>query len=184
MFQEMGIAFEVMPADLDERMADGETPVEFAVRAAEEKWLETATRLERDGRKPWVVSADTIVVLDDSVMTKPQDREDAVRMLRELSGRTHMVVTGWMVGRLRDTCVVRHTQTSVTFHDLTGEQIDGYVSTGEGMDKAGSYAIQEIGAFLVKRIEGDYFNVVGLPISQVVRALIEFGAIKPDFPGR
>ena len=184
MFQEMGIAFEVMPADLDERMADGETPVEFAVRAAEEKWLETATRLERDGRKPWVVSADTIVVLDDSVMTKPQDREDAVRMLRELSGRTHMVVTGWMVGRLRDTCVVRHTQTSVTFHYLTGEQIDGYVSTGEGMDKAGSYAIQEIGAFLVERIEGDYFNVVGLPISQVVRVLIDLGALKPDFPGR
>ena len=165
-------------------MVDGETPVEFAVRAAEEKWLETATRLEREGRTPWVISADTIVVLDGVVMTKPKDREDAARMLRDLSGRTHIVVTGWKVGRLRDKLIVRDTQTSVTFHELTDEQIDGYVSTGEGMDKAGSYAIQEIGAFLVKRIEGDYFNVVGLPISQVVRALIELGALEPNFPGR
>ncbi len=184
MFEEMGIAFEVRPADLDERMFDGETPVEFAVRAAKEKWLEATTRLDREGRRPWVVSADTIVVLDGVVMTKPRDREDAARMLRELSGRTHTVVTGWMVGRLQDKRIVRHTQTSVTFHELTGEQIDGYVNTGEGMDKAGSYAIQEIGAFLVKRIEGDYFNVVGLPISQVMRVLIELGALAPDFPGR
>ncbi len=184
MFEEMGIAFEVMPADVDERMLDGETPVEFAVRAAKEKWLEVAIRLEREGRTPWVVSADTIVVLDDVVMTKPRDGEDATRMLHELSGRTHTVVTGWMVGRCKDKPVAQHTRTSVTFHELTGEQIDGYVSTGEGMDKAGSYAIQEIGAFLVKRIEGDYFNVVGLPISLVVRTLMELGALAQDFPGR
>jgi septum formation protein len=182
MFSDMGIGFEVMPADIDEEAFPGERPVEYAIRAAQEKGLSVATRLVGEGRRPWIVSADTVVVLDSKVLTKPADAGDAAAMLGMLSGRTHVVVTGWAVGRHQGPWISSHCETAVRFHSLTPAQIAGYVATGEGMDKAGAYAIQEIGAFLVDRIDGDYFNVVGLPISRVVRALLELGAIR-GFPG-
>jgi len=177
MFKDMGLPFEVIPADIDESIYPGETPVEFAVRTAGEKGMVVATRLAGDGQRPWIVSADTIVVLDDDILTKPTNSSDAQAMLRRLSGRTHIVVTGWAVGRHEDSWEARYTATDVTFHNLTEQQIDGYVASGEGADKAGSYAIQGIGAFLVKQVNGCYFNVVGLPISEVVRVLLERGAL-------
>ena len=180
MFQDMGIPFRVVVADIDETQMPGEQPVEFAMRAAGEKGLCVATRLAGENRHPWIVSADTIVLIDDQVLTKPVDDAHAREMLLQLSGRTHQVITGWAVGRHQGDWTVSHSRTAVTFHPLTSIQIDGYIATGEGRDKAGSYAIQDIGAFLVNRIEGDYFNVVGLPISQVVRTLLKKGALK-DF---
>ncbi|MCK9463572.1 MAG: Maf family protein [Proteobacteria bacterium] len=180
MFEEMGIPFEVVPADIDEAMAAGEAPGAYALRAAREKAGAVAETLARKGRTPWIVGADTIVVLGRDVLTKPADRAEAEAMLGRLSGREHTVITGWAVGRRGGPWISRTAETQVLFHPLSKEQVRGYAATGEGMDKAGAYAIQGIGAFLVARIDGDYFNVVGLPISLVARALIEVGAM-PGF---
>ncbi|MBW2278127.1 MAG: septum formation protein Maf [Deltaproteobacteria bacterium] len=173
-----GIAFEVLPADVDETMLPGEMPDEYALRAAGEKGLSVAARLAREGRRPWILAADTVVVLDGLVLQKPVDDKEAREMLHRLSGRTHTVITGWTLGRHQTKWIARHDSTRVTFHELSDEEIAGYASTGEGRDKAGAYAIQQIGAFLVSRVEGDYFNVVGLPVSRVIRALTEIGAIE------
>ena len=128
-----------------------------------------------------MVSADTVVVIDGEVLTKPSGRDEAVRMLGRLSGRTHTVITGWAIGRRGERWDARAEETRVTFHRLTDAEIAGYADTGEGADKAGSYAIQGLGSFLVDRIDGDYFNVVGLPISKVVRGLMERGALREGF---
>jgi len=181
MFEEARIPFEVIPPDIDETMLDGETPEEFAVRAAGDKAITVATRLQQTGRRPWIVAADTIVVLDGNVLMKPKNSQDALRMLKTLSGVTHRVITGWAVGRHNDRFIADHAQTDVTFHDLSPQQIDAYVATKEGMDKAGAYAIQGIGAFLVKAIRGNYLNVVGLPLSLVIRDLLNVGAL-PCYP--
>lgn len=182
MLEEAGIRLEVIPAEVDETALPGETPDDFALRNAGEKALAVAARLAREGRRPWILAADTIVVLGDEVLQKPIDEDDAHQMLRRLSGRTHIVITGWTVGRHEASWIAHRESTRVTFHELGDEEIAGYVATGEGMDKAGAYAIQEIGAFLVSRVEGDYFNVVGLPISRVIRALVEVGALE-GYPG-
>ncbi|MCP4674832.1 MAG: septum formation protein Maf [Deltaproteobacteria bacterium] len=181
MLEDAGIPFEVVPADIDEKMRGGESPDEYARRTAGEKGQTVGARLREQGKTPWIVAADTVVVLDGRVLEKPRDEDEALEMLDRLEGRTHTVITGWTVGRDGGPWIVEHAETRVTFHELTVEQRRGYVATGEGMDKAGAYAIQDLGAFLVDRIDGNYFNVVGLPISHVVRALLEVGAL-PMFP--
>jgi septum formation protein len=180
MFEELGIPFEVAPADIDETRNEGEEPGAYALRAAGEKARAVAAAFARGGREPWIVGADTIVLVDGDVLTKPASRTEAAQMLGRLSGRGHTVITGWAVGSHRGPWIERTAETRVFFHALSAEQILGYTATGEGMDKAGAYAIQGIGAFLVERIDGDYFNVVGLPISLVMRALLELGAL-PGF---
>jgi septum formation protein len=142
--------------------------------------MHVAALLANNGRHPFIVAADTIVVLGDEVLMKPCDDLDAVRMLTALSGKTHVVITACAIGSHSIGFNASFEQTEVTFHKLTSEQIRGYVATGEGRDKAGAYAIQNIGAFLVDTIKGDYFNVVGLPISKVVRILMQMGAL-PEF---
>ena len=177
----LGIEFRVIPSQVDETREEGEAPVAFARRAALEKGEEVRARLEANGEVPWIVSADTIVVMDGDVLFKPKDASDARAMMHRLSGRTHKVITGWAVGRTGRRWHISHAETLVAFHDLTEAEIVRYVATGEGMDKAGAYAIQGIGAFLVDRIEGNYYNVVGLPVSHVARALLNVGAL-PHFP--
>ncbi|MCP4599478.1 MAG: septum formation protein Maf [Proteobacteria bacterium] len=181
MFKDLGLEFEVIPAQIEEQIEPDEKPEAFTRRVAEEKARAVAERLKPEGRNNWIVGADTVVVLDGEVLQKPKSADQAHTMLSKLSGRTHTVVTGWTLGRNSGPWIVEHAETSVTFHKLNIEQIDGYVVTGEGMDKAGAYAIQGIGTFLVDRIDGNYFNVVGLPISHVVQALIQVGAL-PTFP--
>lgn len=176
-FEEMGIEIEVSPADIDEECDGKIDPVDFAVKTAAKKARTVAERLAEQGRRPWIVAADTIVVVENEVLGKPADAKEAKSMLSRLSGRTHTVITGWTVGVHLGEWVTGHSETAVTFHGLTKAQIEGYVATGEGADKAGAYAVQGIGAFLVDRIDGDYFNVVGLPVSRVVRALIDVGAV-------
>ena len=171
----------MIPADIDEEMLEGELPVEFAVRAAGDKGLTVATRLAKENKRPWIVSADTVVVLGDEVLVKPKTKARPRSCSTNSAGRKHIVVTGWAVGRHDTNWRAKHLATHVQFHPLTNRQIDAYVATGEGMDKAGAYAIQGIGSFLVDSIEGNYLNVVGLPISHVVRDLIEIGAL-PDYP--
>ncbi|MDD5309833.1 MAG: Maf family protein [Deltaproteobacteria bacterium] len=181
MFEDLGLRFGIEAPDIDETRREGESAEELAVRAALEKGVAVAARLAAHGERPFVVSADTVVVLRGDVLGKPRDADEARAMLMRLSGETHMVITGWTVGRDGGPWRVERERTLVTFHGLTARQIDAYVASGDGMDKAGAYAIQGLGSFLVARVDGDYFNVVGLPVSLVVRALVEAGAL-PDFP--
>lgn len=166
LLQQIGLSFVVDPADVDERVLPGETPEQYALRLAREK----ARVVSRRAEQGTVIAADTIVVLGGTVLGKPADEQDAKRMLRMLSGKMHTVITGLAViagGReLADISV-----TQVWFRDLTDIEIDAYAATGEPLDKAGGYGIQEKGALLVHRIAGCYFNVVGLPLSLLASML-------------
>jgi septum formation protein len=169
-----GIAFAVQPADIDESPHDGESPVECAQRLAQEKALAVSRRRPQD----CVLGADTIVVVDEKILGKPRDAADAARMLRLLSGRTHEVITGVClvgpVGELRTENRELRTgseTTRVTLCEISDDDISEYIATGEPMDKAGAYAIQGIASRWIPRIEGDYSNVVGLPVALVYRML-------------
>ena len=164
-----GIAFDVMPADVDETPRSGETPEPYVRRIAEAKVREVAARAHGRG----VVAADTTVVIDKEMLGKPRDDEDARRMLRLLSGRSHEVLTAVSVvgGPQGSAPQVRTERTEVTFAPLGESEIDWYVATGEPRDKAGAYAIQGYASRFVTRIDGSYSNVVGLPIALVYQML-------------
>jgi septum formation protein len=158
-----GIEFVVHPANVAEIPRGGEAPRAFAERMAREKALAVFAQRPND----LVLGADTVVVVDGKILGKPRDAADAARMLRLLSGRKHEVITGvCIVGRkiLPD---VRSEATIVTMGMLGNDDIRDYVASGEPMDKAGAYAIQGIASRWISRIEGDYFNVVGLPVALV-----------------
>jgi septum formation protein len=173
---QVGLSAQVVPADVDETVLPGETPADHVVRLSEAKAAAVAGRPEVGGR--WFIGSDTVVVRDGTILGKPADAEEAAAMLRSLSGRSHEVVSGYAVhdrssGRSLNGAVV----TRVWFKPLTEQEIAGYLATGEPFDKAGAYAIQGLGAFMVPRIEGSYPNVVGLPLCEVIAALEELGAV-------
>ncbi len=177
-----GIAFTVDPANIPELPQPGEFPRDFAQRLAREKALTTFRRHNEET----VLGADTIVVVDGEILGKPCDEADALRMLRLLSGRNHQVTTGVCLigqltagdGKLRtDFEDTRSETTVVTMSTLTDNDIRGYIATGEPMDKAGAYAIQGIASRWIPRINGDYFNVVGLPVALVCGILHEHGLL-------
>jgi septum formation protein len=176
-----GILFTVQPADIDETPRAGEAPRDCAERLAREK----ALAVSRSRPKNYVLGADTIVVVDDVILGKPRDAEDAARMLRLLSGRTHAVITGVCVvgpvasgqGSVVSDTEIASESTLVTFCKLSEDEIRLYVATGEPMDKAGAYAIQGMASRWIPRIEGDYSNVVGLPVALVYAMLRERGAV-------
>ena len=155
-----GITFEVQPADIPEDPRPGEGARECAERLAREKALAIARQRPHDV----VLGADTVVVVDGQLLGKPSDAADAARMLRLLSGRNHQVITGICLVVNGQPSVASET-TVVTMSEITGEDIAAYVATGEPMDKAGAYAIQGIASRWIPRIEGDYSNVVGLPVA-------------------
>ncbi|MDR3725867.1 MAG: Maf family protein [Terracidiphilus sp.] len=169
-----GFSFEVHPADIPEDPLPGEDPIAYVTRLAREKAqavydeiTNTSASEQRASAPPQVViGADTTVTLDDHILGKPEDAADAARMLRLLSGRTHRVITGVAVVTATSTQVAAEV-TTVTFLPLSDAEIAAYIATGEPMDKAGAYAIQGFAARWIPRIEGCYFNVVGLPISLV-----------------
>lgn len=170
LLQSAGIQFEAIPAEIDERLRPGESPEQHVLRLAVEKAERVAA--SRPGEARPVVAADTIVVVDGDVLGKPESPEQAADMLRRLSGRTHAVWTGLCVldppsGR-RLAGVV---STDVRFAPLSEDEIRDYVDSGEPMDKAGAYAIQGLASRFVERIDGCYFNVVGLPIPTLYRML-------------
>ncbi len=158
-----------------------EAPRAFAERMAREKALAAFDRQSKD----FVLGADTIVVLDSEILGKPCDNADAARMLRLLSGRTHQVITGvCLLGRQLGGNQKEKTfedaqseTTTVTMNDLGEAEIQSYILSGEPMDKAGAYAIQGRASRWISRIEGDYFNVVGLPVSLVCRMMQKHGAL-------
>ena len=165
-----GISFIVQPADVDETPIPGESARDCAERLAREK----ALKIWRSRPHDVVLGADTVVVIDGEILGKPADAEDAARMLRKLSGREHQVITGVCVAGIRagaDEAVTGSETTLVTVTAISEEEIREYVATGEPMDKAGAYAIQGIAARWIPRIEGDYSNVVGLPVALVYRML-------------
>jgi septum formation protein len=176
------IPFEVQPTNIPEVPQPGEAPRAFAERMAREKALAVFRLLPND----FVLGADTIVIVDAEILGKPRDRADAVRMLRLLSGRKHQVTTGVCLLGLRPRDEkgkigfedVKSETTLVTMDPLGEDDIHGYVSSGEPMDKAGAYAIQGRASRWISRIEGDYFNVVGLPVSLVYKMLREHGTIE------
>jgi septum formation protein len=167
-----GIAFVVDPADIDETPLPEESPQSCAQRLAREKALAVHKRHCQD----FVLGADTIVVIDGEILNKPLGAEDAARMLRMLSGRTHQVITGICIvssGFEKTASEI----TRVTMCELSGDEICNYIATGEPMDKAGAYAIQGLASRWIPRIEGDYCNVVGLPVAMVYRILRELHAL-------
>ena len=171
LLREAGIPFEVSPAHIAEEPRPGETPLEYALRLAREKAEAVAARFPRR----YVLGADTIVVVDNQVLEKPHDREDAARMLRLLSGRGHEVTTAVGLVAPDGHMDARACTTQVHFRKLGEEEIQQYVATDEPMDKAGAYAIQGGAALWTSRMEGDYSNVVGLPLSLVTEMLLTSG---------
>ena len=168
----IGIAHEVDPADIDESVRAGESDTDYALRLATEKGLSVAARHP----DALVIAADTIVVVDGRIFGKPVDWADACRMLRVLSGRTHVVHTAVAVVRDAGRRVESEVEsTRVTFRELDDSEVAAYVATGEPMDKAGAYGIQGYGATIVERVEGDYFTVMGLALRQLVSLLERVG---------
>ena len=163
-----GYSFTVHPAHIPEDPYPAENPIAYVTRLAREKAEAVFREISsREGAPPQVVvGADTTVTLDNQILAKPADAADAARMLRQLSGRTHIVITGVAVVTARSTQVAAEA-TSVRFLPLSTAEIDAYIATGEPMDKAGAYGIQGRAARWIPRIEGCYFNVVGLPLALV-----------------
>ena len=166
------------PAHVPEVPRPGESPFAYAQRLAEAKAFAVIERLS-DGY--CALGADTVVVLQDQVLEKPADPEDAKRMLRMLSSREHRVITGVCLAERAHNSIqrdVRAETTRVWMNEIGEEDIEAYVATGEPMDKAGAYAIQGIASRWIPRIEGCYFNVVGLPVPLVYRMLRENGCLE------
>lgn len=164
-----GVDFTVKVADVEEVIPENASPDEVVMSLARQK----AQAVAQENPESIVIGSDTVVALDGVILGKPKDEEDAVRMLKALSGRSHTVFTGVAIIRgekISNFCEA----TEVVFNKLTDDEIRNYVATKEPMDKAGAYGIQGKGCILVEKIVGDYFNVVGLPVSRVYRELKRF----------
>lgn len=169
---ELGLVFEVSVTDIDETSQAGEQPVDFVARLAREKGQAV------DQPDAWVLGADTVVVVDGDILGKPGDEDEACAMLMLLSGRWHEVWTGFSLCRQATGELCTKTVcTKVRFIPLTPELCRAYVRTGEPLDKAGAYGIQGKGCFLVPEISGSYTNVVGLPMAEVLDALLRHKVI-------
>lgn len=161
-----GVDFTVDAADCDETLNEGIFP-EDAVKILSERKAEAVFEKRPDCT---VIGADTVVACGGKILGKPADEAEAVKMLSLLSGKTHSVYTGVCIVNAEKKTVFAQ-KTDVTFYELTQEEIESYVSTGDCLDKAGAYGIQSRGCVLVEKIDGDYFNVVGLPVAETVKAL-------------
>ncbi|MDO4459961.1 MAG: Maf family protein [Clostridia bacterium] len=159
-----GYEFEVISPEVDETIPEGTSP-DKAV-----EMLSARKAAAIDAGDAVILAADTVVAFDGVILGKPADEEDAVNMLRMLSGRTHNVYTGVSI-RCGDNTETVSVSSEVTFYELSEEEISAYVATGEPLDKAGAYGIQGKGGLLVKEIKGDYYNIVGLPIATVSRMI-------------
>jgi septum formation protein len=175
LLRSVGIRFRAVTSQVEETLLNGEEPSEHVSRLA------LAKAREVSGRVPgaWVLGADTIVVIDDRILGKPADVDEAKKMLTTLQSRTHVVFTGYAIinSRYPDKTRVRFVRSEVHIRGLNDAEIEGYIRTGEPMDKAGAYAIQGIGSGIVQEISGSYTNVVGLPLCEVIKDLKELGIV-------
>jgi septum formation protein len=174
LLEQAGLQFDVVPSDIDESAVALDTPEAYVQRLAAAKAAAIASRFP----DRWVIGADTIVLIDGKILGKPNGKTAARKMLHQLSGQTHQVLTGVTICCHRFNKV--HTEavrTDVTFKALSPSEIEWYIHTDEPFDKAGAYAIQGLGTFLVRSIQGSYTNVVGLPVCEVIEYLIGEGVI-------
>jgi septum formation protein len=174
LLEQAGLSFSVIPSDIDESTIPLSPPEVYVRVLAEAKAEQIA------GKYPekWVIGADTIVVKDGAVLGKPGSIDEARSMLKQLSGKAHQVFTGYSVlCNAKNRKFSETVQTEVLFKNLSNGEIEWYIHTKEPFDKAGAYAIQGLGTFLVKRINGSYTNVVGLPVCEVIEFLIKEGVV-------
>ena len=171
-----GLAFDVIISDCEENISY-EGPEDMVKKLSLLKARDVADKICKTETEPHlVIGADTIVFFQDKILGKPKNEEDAFRMLQAMSGNIHTVYTGvTIIDTASDRTNTFYEETKVEFYDVTEEEIRNYISTGDPMDKAGSYGVQGRGCFLVKRIEGDYFTVVGLPIAHLLKELSKMG---------
>ena len=177
LLEQAGLVFQVIPSHIDEGQIDGSTPVDLVLSLAKAK-----ARIIADSYpENCVIGADTLVLIDGEVLGKPDSIDTARRMLLSLSGRRHTVLTGYAIqSKSAGLSICGHEKTDVEFKKLDDREIEWYIRTGESFDKAGGYAIQGLGSFLVKRIYGSYTNVVGLPVSELLGHLYKAGIIEPS----
>lgn len=170
----LGIPFAIIPPDIDESRRLEETPKEYVLRISYEK----ANKVGKHFPDKWVIGADTIVVYKNRILGKPGNEDDAFRMLQLLKGKWHKVMTGFCVLNVgRDIIYRDAVETRVFMKDLLDQEIMKYIGTSEPLDKAGSYAVQGKGGYMVKEIKGSYSNVVGLPICEVAEVLLSLGIL-------
>lgn len=170
--ENVGLKFDILVSSADESKIDRTIAPEMLVQ--ELAMLKASESAKYTDKKRYIIGADTVVAFEGRILEKPIDEADAVRMLKMLSGKKHSVYTGICVYSTSDNkAVSQFEKTDVEFFDLTDAEIKAYVATKEPLDKAGAYGIQGIGALLVKQIEGDYFNVVGLPVARLNKLLKE-----------
>jgi len=173
----LGLRFEIMPSHVEEAFMKGETPREHVLRLSEEK-AEKASAKHPDA---WVMGADTIVLINGEVLGKPRTPEEAREMLYKLSGRLHTVYTGFTVTKKSTGYIISNAvESSVRFREIPEDEIAWYIQSEEPYDKAGGYAVQGMGAFFIKEIQGSYTNVMGLPLCEVVDVLKGAGVIVFD----
>lgn len=169
-----GLSFQVIPSEIDETRVAMIEPVDYVKTLAQAKTNDIAHQYP----DKWVIGADTIVLIDGNILGKPSTKDDARQMLKRLSGKTHQVMTAYAIGCRKAGRFFSETiSTEVEFKELTDAEIEWYIQTDEPFDKAGAYAIQGLGVFMVKRINGSYTNVVGLPVCEVIDALLQEGVI-------
>jgi septum formation protein len=175
LLEQAGLTFTVIPGTVDESRIPITAPANYARVLAEAKAADTA------GSHPgsWIIGADTIVHIDDMILGKPGSRDDARSMLNRLSGQTHEVLTGYCIRcKALDRKFSETVATEVLFKQLSARETEWYIHTDEPFDKAGAYAIQGLGTFLVKSVNGSYTNVVGLPVCEVIEFLIKENVIR------
>ena len=172
LLEKIGLKFEVDASGCDEEINAGLDPQEIVRQLSIKKAKSVAAR----HKNAIVIAADTIGVMGDKILGKPHTENEACKMLQVISGKSHLVITGFSIlDTATNKIVTGIANTRVYIKKLTGQEIDAYVKTGEPLDKAGAYAIQGIGAVIVEKIEGDYYNVMGLPLHALTEALKEFG---------
>ena len=171
LLQQLNISFKTISLGIDERVKKNESPVNVVKRLSIEK-LEGAKEIVKRGI---IITADTIVVLDNQIIGKPKDKKEAERILKKLSGRTHKVYTGFSIfNSINGKIITEYEKTFVKFRKLNKKEIIDYISTASPMDKAGAYGIQDdFGAVFVEKINGCYYNVVGLPLAKVYKSLLK-----------
>ena len=177
LLKQIGINFKSITVDLHEEILDGEHPIKTVKRLALHRMnaAEQKIKMEHPAQREGIIlTADTIVVLEGQIIGKPKSKKDAERILKLLSGKTHFVYTGFAIKNISNKKeIIDYEKTSVTFHKLSSQMIIDYIETGSPMDKAGAYGIQDdFGAVFVKKVNGCYYNVMGLPLSKVYNSIL------------
>jgi septum formation protein len=175
LLEQAGLTFSIIPSDFDESSVTMSDPESYVRTLAKSKAID----ISKKHPDSWVLGADTVVLIEDGILGKPGSKDEARSMLKQLSGKTHQVITGYcLCCQTKNDIISETVKTDVHFKTLRDAEIEWYIQTGEPFDKAGAYAIQGIGTFLVESINGSYTNVVGLPVCEVMEFLINEGVVE------